>query len=818
MKLTNPFFHLALLAALWAPACTIQTDPDGDDTESVDEDDDDRSETNSTDATTGDAGDTTETTGPARPETDTESTSGDTSEEPTTSSDGGLEAGSDETDSGTSEESPDASTDDATDESSTTDDESTDDVTEESSTTDDVTDDEPATTDDDVTDDDVTDDNTTDDEGNPSGDPAIEDDARGVSGPLLLQVTTAQSPAIPGQRLLYSITVGNTSNVAVEAVNVLFRVPAGLQFNRTTHAEPDSSYCAGSASCTAGTEATWNLGTLAAGSTQTIFVNPEVLSSVGDGDTIGTFVRVNATNVNPVSVTKTVPVLSAPLAALTLSAPSDVVTPGQSIELELDLGQIGGTPLSDGELRLLLPGGLTPTLISDGGTESSDGQIAWPIGAVAVGTTLKRTLTATVSSNITPGQILNPRASFVHAGGLEQDNVAQLPLSMVASKPPLTLTIANGSSPVLPGGRALYRATVTNNALRAIAGVNLFLRVPRGLQFNRTAHAEPDSSYCAGSASCTSGTEAFWNLGSINAGEAVTIDIVPEVVGTVAGDGTLLAASFGLRGTDTNPINVHKTLPVQSSPAAQLALETLVDVATPGQTLTYELRVGQVGAQALSNTELVLQLPPGVSAGAISDSGAQSSSGEVVWNLGTVPVASTLRRSVNVTVDAGVTVASVLRARAFLSYDGGMEVDAASEHTLNIAAAQPPLSITFEATPDPITLGQRILYTTTITNTSARAIEGVQLSFRVPDGLTYNRTTHADPDSSYCAGSASCTAGLEGLWNLGTLAAGASQIITVNPLVATTLVGGSLVTARQRLTATGLGSTINLQKTVATTN
>jgi hypothetical protein len=48
------------------------------------------------------------------------------------------------------------------------------------------------------------------------------------------------------------------------------------------------------------------------------------------------------------------------------------------------------------------------------------------------------------------------------------------------------------------------------------------------------------------------------------------------------------------------------------------------------------------------------------------------------------------------------------------------------------------------------------------------------------------------------------------------IAAGATKIVSVSPTVAATLVAGSLVTFRQRLTAVDLGGTIQVQSTLPT--
>src|SRR5690606_38665522 len=112
----------------------------------------------------------------------------------------------------------------------------------------------------------------------------------------------------------------------------------------TTHAHPNSTNC-GNGTCSAGEEASWNLGSIPPGSTRTLHVNANVQETVEEGDELRTYVRVSANGLNPANVTKVVPVVVAPPAELSLTASADPVTPGQTVELVVDLGHVGGEHL-----------------------------------------------------------------------------------------------------------------------------------------------------------------------------------------------------------------------------------------------------------------------------------------------------------------------------------------------------------------------------------------------------------------------------------------------------------------------------------------
>ncbi|HED38988.1 MAG TPA: DUF11 domain-containing protein, partial [Chromatiales bacterium] len=113
--------------------------------------------------------------------------------------------------------------------------------------------------------------------------------------PLSIAISATPDPVAAGGRLLYDITVSNTSAVPVNDVNVLLRVPSELSFSRGSDAEPNA--VCNSVTCGNGLEATWALLTLAAGESHTITINASVLPGVLAGSLITAPVRVTSSDV-----------------------------------------------------------------------------------------------------------------------------------------------------------------------------------------------------------------------------------------------------------------------------------------------------------------------------------------------------------------------------------------------------------------------------------------------------------------------------------------------------------------------------------------
>jgi uncharacterized repeat protein (TIGR01451 family) len=267
---------------------------------------------------------------------------------------------------------------------------------------------------------------------------------------------------------------------------------------------------------------------------------------------------------------------------------------------------------------------------------------------------------------------------------------------------------------------------------------------------------------------------------------------------------------FTVAATGQRTQRIAKTIPVYGAPAAQLALGSAVNPVTPGQAFTLNLDLGQVGPTALTGAKLRVLVPPGLAVGAISDGGAQASPGQVTWDIGAIPLSGTLHRTIAVTASPTAVAGTILASRAELSYNGGADTDVATELAVSVVPIAPPLTVTVSAAPSPAVLGSRLLYTTTITNTSVNELTNVALHIRVPPGLQFVYTTDSDPDSSYCVGGV-CQGGAEVVWTFPILAAGAFKTVTVNPLVISTLTAGSLLSWSSEVTATGMTSEMHVQ-------
>jgi len=92
---------------------------------------------------------------------------------------------------------------------------------------------------------------------------------------------------------MIQLTLTNNGLIPYNNVNLLFRIPFGLDFRQFDDAEPDT-VCG---QCSEGDEAEWNFDTLAAGQSTSIVVNSPVIPEIRSGSLIESRVTVTADGV-----------------------------------------------------------------------------------------------------------------------------------------------------------------------------------------------------------------------------------------------------------------------------------------------------------------------------------------------------------------------------------------------------------------------------------------------------------------------------------------------------------------------------------------
>jgi uncharacterized repeat protein (TIGR01451 family) len=605
--------------------------------------------------------------------------------------------------------------------------------------------------------------------------------------PLALAVTATPDPVGLGDLLTYSLTVTNRGAAGSAATVLRMRVPEGLYGSSGCNAVSDDGVVPGA--CAVGRDIEWALGTLAAGASRTVqFVGQMTVSALPDGFLVHANARVeNASGARArAEVTTTVATGAALVLALDESA--DPVSAGETLEYVLRFGNRSANPLLTTALSLTLPPGMT--ILDDGGATVTGDTAMWSLGTVQDGDAGERRLAVQVNFLGGPDPLVRVARATI-ASGVVAARAAVVTHVDVATAPPLSLVMTATPDPVGLGGLLEYSLTVTNTGPSDAAGVVARMRVPQGMYGSSGCQAVSDDGTLPGA--CAAGRDVTWDLGTVVAGTSRTVQFVGLV--TVAGlaDGSLVRGDARVVDVSGASARATVTTIVASGSALVLTLDDDADPVAAGDTLEYVLRFGNRSASPLLTTSLALTLPPGTTV--VDDGGATVTGDVAVWSLGTLGAGVAGERRVTVQVDDLAGADPLVRvARA------GLETGALAARAVVVTQVEvdSPLALEVMATPDPVGLGTLLTYELTVTNTGTVASDGVGLRMRVPEGLYGSSGCQAVSDDGVAPGA--CAAGRDVVWDLGTLAAGASRAVRFVGLVTVSGVAdGSLIHASARV-------------------
>lgn len=127
-----------------------------------------------------------------------------------------------------------------------------------------------------------------------------------VESPLSVEISTVQPTATPGERLRYIFTLTNNGLIPLRDAQLRFRVPQGLSYRFSDDANPNGRGCT---VCTEGDESFWTFESIAAGASEIIELNSNVIENIAPGSIIAAPVYVDGESlINTIFTVHTVPV------------------------------------------------------------------------------------------------------------------------------------------------------------------------------------------------------------------------------------------------------------------------------------------------------------------------------------------------------------------------------------------------------------------------------------------------------------------------------------------------------------------------------
>jgi uncharacterized repeat protein (TIGR01451 family) len=585
--------------------------------------------------------------------------------------------------------------------------------------------------------------------------------------PLSLGMALRPDPVGVGEQIDLELTLTNTSIANVAGSVLVLRFPEEI----TTFARILATTTPGGCNqigndnlCEGGEVIAWSLGTLLAGKSVTVSV-PVDLTSIPDGSVVDFDAFALSGGEDRVAVDRALVVDSARRLQLGMHEERDPIAPGGELAYTLHFGNASTIDTApNASLSVPLPPGTTFVSASDGGGLSAD-TVTWALGTLQPGESGTRTLVLEADAGLARGALIPAQAELSDTSPLPERARVRT-ITEVDDGEPLALGLALTPDPAAVGEQIDLELTLTNTSLANVAGNLLVLRFPEEI----TTFARTLATTTAGGCNqlvndnfCQGGEVIAWNLGTLLAGQSITVSVPVELAAAANGAIVDLDA-FALSGGQDR-VMADRALAVDSSRALQLGLEENHDPVAPGSQFVYTLHFGNASTTDIApSASLSLPLPAGTSFVDASDGGSLAA-GTVSWSLGTLQPQTTGTQRVTVQADAGLVRAALLLAKAELSDASATPRRARAQIVTEIDGS--------EALATEIGFDSATSFDVSLTNRDAVNHSGVTLTLRLPEQIqTFSRFDVASAggcnqlvNDNFCQGSETL------FWNVGTMEA-----------------------------------------------
>ena len=374
----------------------------------------------------------------------------------------------------------------------------------------------------------------------------------------------------------------------------------------------------------------------------------------------------------------------------------------------------------------------------------------------------------------------------------------------------LALTKADSPDPVVVGSPLTYSLTVTNSGPADATGVVVTDVLPVGVSFQSATASQGTCAQVNGSVVCDLGTL------DANAEATLSISVVPaaSVGGTTITNSATVSSDNADPNTDNNGASASTVVDPLSQPTPTptpgpqpqpgpgpppppppplleadlvVTMRDLPDPALVGNVVTYVVTVVNDGPSDAPEVEVVDTLPVDVAyqSATPSQGACDETSGTVTCTLGTIGNGASATITITVIPGAavgGTTIVNSASATASVT-DPDDSNNLASEETA--VDPQADLSITKAASPDPVTVGNTLIYTVTVTNDGPSTASQVVLTDALPTGVTLESTVSSQGVCVLQSGTVTCT--------LGSIGSGTQATVTID-VVPTISLGGTTIT------------------------
>ncbi|MDF1593577.1 MAG: hypothetical protein P1P89_18875 [Desulfobacterales bacterium] len=358
--------------------------------------------------------------------------------------------------------------------------------------------------------------------------------------------------------------------------------------------------------------------------------------------------------------------------------------------------------------------------------------------------------------------------------------------TIVSGAPVLKITKLDSVDPVSSGATLTYTLQYENTGNSPATNVILSDSLSKHVIFQSASGGDLYTPAPPG------GGTVSWNIGTLASGQIGSLTITTRVktpaeytpgdpdtitIGTLISNTATLTATEGF---DSQTI----TITVGSAPNLVVVKSTTSGPVLPGGTLTYTIHYENRGNSPATNIRITDNLPSGVAyqSGSIT-AGGTISGPTLTWNLGTLSAGASGDVGFKVTVSPLATNGQTVQNTAvILSNELGVISSNTVTNTVSTTSGLPSLSIVKTDSPDPVYVNNPITYTIAATNDGTAALTNVVIKDPVPANTTFISADGVGTLSDNAV-----------IWNIPSLAAGATQTVNMTVQVNAAVVEGSVI-------------------------
>lgn len=446
--------------------------------------------------------------------------------------------------------------------------------------------------------------------------------------------------------------------------------------------------------------------------------------------------------------------------SLTKSDSSDPALVGRTLTYTLTARNDGPSDAKKVIVTDRLPQGVSfeSATASQGDCSEAAGIVTCSLGDLASGEG------ASVDVAITPqdaGTITN-EASIV-ADDLKDSNTANNASSedtTIVWGADLSLSKSAAPDPGLEGQELTYTLSIRNDGRDDATGVTVTDNLPAGATLEATTPSQGSCSDADGTVTCELGALAS------GADASVEIKVTPQRPGRLTNEASVRGDQL-----DPNADNNRDSVRTLVGPLAELSLteSDSPDPALFGDTVTYNLSVANNGPDEAASVTVTDNLPAGTSyeSATPSQGNCSEADGTVTCELGTISNGADASIEITVKPLSAGTFTNSASVASDSSYDVDSANNSATEETTVKPAAD--LSISKSDSPDPVLVGQTLIYSIAVQNGGPSDATGTTVTDDLPTGVRYQSATPSQGSCSEASGKVTCS--------LGTLANGSGATV-----------------------------------------